>query len=134
MNFFLGMWMALLLISTVSMTEGSVLGEIQRGTAAWLAALPITRPSIIISKFVGSMVGNGAAATMETLATEPWVTDVRPVRDGEWEIYSKDQSVAEQRVLRSLVNSNGSRVVSLRPMQRSLEDLYVDLVGVNDDD
>lgn len=81
-----------------------------------------------------SMVGNGADETMETLATESWVTNVRPIRDGEWEIYSNDQSIAEQRVLRSLVTSNGSRVVSLRPMQRSLEDLYLDLVGANDDD
>jgi ABC-2 type transport system ATP-binding protein len=81
-----------------------------------------------------SMVGDGAAATMETLANEPWVTNVLPIRDGEWEIYSNDKSAAEQHVLQSLVTSNGSRVVSLRPMQRSLEDLYVDLVGVNDDD
>jgi ABC-2 type transport system ATP-binding protein len=81
-----------------------------------------------------SMAGTGAVATMETLAGEPWVTNVRPIRDGEWEVYSNDQSAAERHALRSLVNSNGSRVVSLRPMQRSLEELYVELVGVNDDD
>lgn len=69
MNFFLALWMALLLISTVSMTEGSVLGEIQRGTAAWLAALPITRPSIIISKFAGSMVGLAAVVGGTGLGT-----------------------------------------------------------------
>jgi ABC-type transport system involved in multi-copper enzyme maturation permease subunit len=67
--------MALLLISTVSMTEGSVLGEIQRGTAAWLAALPITRPSIIISKFAGSMVGLAAVVGGTGLALYPVLAD-----------------------------------------------------------
>lgn len=75
MYFFLGLWMALLLISTVSMSEGSVLGEIQRGTAAWLAALPITRPSIILSKFVGSMVGLAAVVGITGLAVYPVLAD-----------------------------------------------------------
>lgn len=75
MNFFLAFWMALLLISTVAMTEGSVLGEIQRGTAAWLAALPITRPSIIVSKFIGSMVGLAAVVGGTGLAVFPILAD-----------------------------------------------------------
>jgi ABC-type transport system involved in multi-copper enzyme maturation permease subunit len=105
MNFYLGMWMALLLISTVSMTEGSVLGEIQRGTAAWLAALPITRPSIIISKFVGSMVGLAAVVGGTGLALYPVLADAegRQITDfsahhvlevaggpiGQWGVYAQ---------------------------------------------
>ena len=74
-NFFLVMWIALLLISTVAMTEGSVLGEIDRGTAAWLAALPISRPSIILSKFFGAMVGLAAVVGVAGLAVYPILVD-----------------------------------------------------------
>jgi hypothetical protein len=53
---------------------------------------------------------------------------------GEWEIESTDRQVAEKNLLRVVAGTDSVRVVSLRPMQRSLEDLYVDLVGGIDDD
>ncbi|NHZ71452.1 MAG: hypothetical protein GWP18_07405 [Proteobacteria bacterium] len=81
-----------------------------------------------------SMVGAGAATTIASLAHEPWIKGIETIQDGEWEIYSNDQRAAEERLLRTLVNTNGSSVVSLRPVQRSLEDLYVELVGAGDDD
>lgn len=54
---FIGLWIALLLISVVSLTEGSVLGEIDRGTASWLVGMPIGRPSLIVSKFLAGATG-----------------------------------------------------------------------------
>ncbi|NHZ71451.1 MAG: hypothetical protein GWP18_07400 [Proteobacteria bacterium] len=74
-NFFLGLWTAFLLISTVSMTEGAVLGEIHRGTAAWLAALPIARPSVILAKFVGAMAGLAGVVGITGLAVYPILVD-----------------------------------------------------------
>jgi ABC-type transport system involved in multi-copper enzyme maturation permease subunit len=47
----------MLLLSTVSLTEGSMLGEIERGTASWLVGLPIGRPSVVIGKFLGAAAG-----------------------------------------------------------------------------
>ncbi len=54
---FIGLWIAVLLLSVVSLTEGSVLGEIERGTASWLVGMPISRPSLIVSKFLGGATG-----------------------------------------------------------------------------
>jgi len=55
--FFLGVWSAVLLMSAVSLSEGSVLGEINRGTAGWLVAMPIRRASVIVAKFTAAAVG-----------------------------------------------------------------------------
>jgi ABC-type transport system involved in multi-copper enzyme maturation permease subunit len=53
---FLGAWSAILLISAASLSEGAVLGEINRGTAGWLVAMPIRRVSVIVAKFVAAAV------------------------------------------------------------------------------
>ncbi len=53
---FLGVWSAILLISAASLSEGAVLGEINRGTAGWLVAMPIRRASVIVAKFVAAAV------------------------------------------------------------------------------
>lgn len=54
---FLSVWSAVLLISAVSLSEGAVLGEINRGTAGWLVAMPIRRASVIMAKFTAAAVG-----------------------------------------------------------------------------
>ena len=54
---FYGLWLAVLALSVVSLTEGLVLGEIESGTAAWLAAMPITRPAIILGKYLAAVAG-----------------------------------------------------------------------------
>jgi len=51
---FLTTWSAILLISAASLSEGAVLGEINRGTAGWLVAMPIRRASVIVAKFVAA--------------------------------------------------------------------------------
>jgi len=54
---FLAVWSTILLISAVSLSEGAVLGEITRGTAGWLAAMPIRRASVIVAKFTAAAIG-----------------------------------------------------------------------------
>ena len=68
---FCGMWIALLFISVVSLTEGAVLGEIEGGTAAWLAAMPIARPAILVAKFVAAVAGIAAVVFTVGLASYP---------------------------------------------------------------
>lgn len=59
--FSLGLWLAVILIGTISLMEGTVLGDIERGTASWLVGLPIGRPAVISAKFVASLLGLSAA-------------------------------------------------------------------------
>lgn len=54
---FLSVWSAVLLMSAVSLSEGTVLGEINRGTAGWLVAMPIRRASVIVAKFAAAAAG-----------------------------------------------------------------------------
>jgi len=68
---FFGLWIAILLLSVVSLTEGSVLGEIERGTASWLVAMPIGRPAVILAKFFAASAGITAAVFVTGTALYP---------------------------------------------------------------
>jgi ABC-type transport system involved in multi-copper enzyme maturation permease subunit len=68
---FLVFWIAMLLLSAVSLTEGSVLGEIERGTASWLVGLPIGRPAVIIAKFLAASAGITATVFVTGTAVYP---------------------------------------------------------------
>ena len=59
--FSLGLWMAVILIGTISLMEGTVLGDIERGTASWLVGLPVGRPAVVAAKYVASAFGLSAA-------------------------------------------------------------------------
>ncbi|MEA3510673.1 MAG: ABC transporter permease subunit [Actinomycetota bacterium] len=73
---FLGFWIAMLLISVVSLTEGSVLGEIERGTASWLVGLPIGRPTVIVAKFLAASSGVAVTVFVTGTALYPVLLDV----------------------------------------------------------
>jgi ABC-type transport system involved in multi-copper enzyme maturation permease subunit len=49
---FLWLWIGVLMLATVAMTQSVVAGEISQGTAAWVVAKPVARPAFILSKFV----------------------------------------------------------------------------------
>jgi hypothetical protein len=68
---FFGLWLAVMLVAVVSLTEGAVLGEIEGGTAAWLAALPIARPAVIVAKFIAAACGIVAVVFTVGLAAYP---------------------------------------------------------------
>jgi ABC-type transport system involved in multi-copper enzyme maturation permease subunit len=72
---FLGFWLAMLLLSVVSLTEGSVLGEIERGTASWLVGLPIGRPAVILAKFLAASSGIAATVFVTGTALYPVLLD-----------------------------------------------------------
>ena len=73
---FLGLWIAMLLLSVVSLTEGSVLGEIERGTASWLVAMPIGRPAVILAKFLAASVGITVAVSLTGTALYPVLLNI----------------------------------------------------------
>ncbi len=54
---FIALWIAVMLLSAVSLTEGSVLGEIERGTASWLVGMPNGRPAVVVSKLLAAATG-----------------------------------------------------------------------------
>lgn len=57
----MALWLIVTLISTISLSEGTVLGDIDRGTISWLVAMPIGRPAIITAKAAAAACGVGAA-------------------------------------------------------------------------
>ncbi|MEA2022775.1 MAG: hypothetical protein U9N79_00640 [Actinomycetota bacterium] len=90
MIWFLVFWIAILLMSTVSLTEGAVLGEIERGTASWLVAMPIARPAFIVGKFVAVGLGLAVVVFATGLAVYPVLADAaqRGIIDfSAWEVF-----------------------------------------------
>ena len=92
-----------------------------------------------------SFLGGGAAtyrvrfdgdgeATIDSLAREPWISMTRLIEPGVWEIGIANREAAEHDLLRTLHGFDGTRVTELRPQQRDLEDIYLDLVGAGDDE
>lgn len=75
MIWFLVFWIAMLLVSTVALTEGAVLGEIERGTASWLVAMPIARPAVILAKFAAAAVGLAVTVFVTGGAVYPVLAD-----------------------------------------------------------
>ncbi len=75
--------------------------------------------------------GDGAAV-IDRLGHEPWVEATRPTGVNRWEVETSDRTAAERHLLRSLAGGNGTRVTELRPLQRNLEDIYLDLVEVDE--
>ncbi|MEA3510674.1 MAG: ABC transporter ATP-binding protein, partial [Actinomycetota bacterium] len=76
--------------------------------------------------------GDGAGAAGR-LDSEPWVGATRMIGSGAWEIEVTDRGAAERHLLRMLHGHDGTRVTELRPEQRDLEDIYLDLVEAGDD-
>jgi len=72
---FVVLWIAMLLLSVVSLTEGSVLGEIERGTASWLVGMPIARPAVVVAKFLAAATGVTAAVFAAGAPLYPLLVD-----------------------------------------------------------
>ncbi len=69
---------------------------------------------------------------IDRLGNEPWVKATRPTGSGTWEVETRDHVSAERGLLRALTDGNGTRVTELRPLQRNLEDIYLDLVEADE--
>lgn len=81
-----------------------------------------------------TLAGGNGDGVLRSLEREPWVDAVTPLGGREWRIETPDRTIAENRLMRVLVARDEVRVVSLRPAYRSLEDLYMELVGGLDGD
>ncbi|MDH5372784.1 MAG: ABC transporter ATP-binding protein [Acidimicrobiia bacterium] len=57
-----------------------------------------------------------------------WVEDVVEVGSGAWNVAASDPAAAERELLRVLHQRFGRRVTDLRPLVRSLEDIYLGMV------
>jgi ABC-2 type transport system ATP-binding protein len=93
-----------------------------------------------IEQFLGSgaryrvvIEGTGASAPL-SLQNLPWVTAVTGSGDGVWDVAVSDQETAERELLRVLARDHGAAIKELRPVVRSLEDIYVGAVEAGDDD
>jgi ABC-2 type transport system ATP-binding protein len=65
------------------------------------------------------------------LRAEPWVEAISQPESSRWEVSVSDQEAAEHSLLRVLVRDHGLQVSDFRPARRSLEDIYLELVGAN---
>ncbi len=81
-----------------------------------------------------TLEGGNGDGVLRDLAQEPWVDAVTSMGGQEWRIETPDRAIAENRLMPFLVANEDARVVALRPAYRSLEDLYMELVGDADDD
>ena len=73
------------------------------------------------------IAGDGSGA-MESLAADPWVASTAPLDDGAWRVACSDRGAAEAGLARRLVDL-GATVTEIRPGQRSLEDIYLEITG-----
>jgi len=73
-----------------------------------------------------------ATAAFDQLATEHWVDTVERRGPRSWEVAVTDRAAAEHTLLRLLVGEHGVPVTDFRPARRSLEDIYLELVGNGD--
>ena len=71
--------------------------------------------------------GDGDVA-IKALETEPWIASIRSLSPSAWSVEATDQREAERRLARCLATSGGT-VTEIRPEQRSLEDIYLEIVG-----
>lgn len=63
-----------------------------------------------------------------------WVDDVVEMGSGAWNVVASDPGAAEHELLRALHEQFGRRVTELRPLVRSLEDIYLRLVEADSGD
>ncbi len=75
--------------------------------------------------------GTGGSAP-QALQGLPWVTGVEGVGDGTWEVSVSNQETAERELMPVLARDHGAAIRELRPLVRSLEDIYVGAVGAGE--
>lgn len=77
--------------------------------------------------------GRSTEASLEFLNDRPWVETVNPVGAGKWDVVATDPDAAEQELFSLVVQRADLDLVELRPLVRSLEDIYLDVVEVGND-
>ncbi len=78
--------------------------------------------------------GDTGGAGLAPLRALPWVRELTHLGNGGWEVAVTDQSAAERELLRTVHRLSGAVVRELRPLMRSLEEVYLGVLeGRNDD-
>ncbi len=63
------------------------------------------------------------------LSAQPWISTVEQAAPNRWEVTASDRAAAEHSLLRLLVGEHDVPVIDFRPARRSLENIYLELVG-----
>lgn len=71
-------------------------------------------------------LGRDGESVINSLAAEPWVATTTPLGDGVWRVAVTDRSTAEKQLTPHLL-AQGAVVTEIRPEQRSLEDMYLEI-------
>jgi ABC-2 type transport system ATP-binding protein len=94
-----------------------------------------TETFLVGRRSVHSVVARGTCdRAFAHLETQPWVRSIDTHQPGRWEVTVSDRTEAEHSLLRLLVGEHAVQVTDFRPVRRSLEDIYLELVGGNDGD
>jgi ABC-2 type transport system ATP-binding protein len=100
---------------------------LDRGT---IVAQGPTESFLLGDTSIYSVTAAGAAnSAFDHLSAQPWISAVDLREPGRWEITTTDRAVAEHSLLRVLVGEHHVPVTDFRPARRSLEDIYLELVG-----
>jgi len=76
------------------------------------------------------VIAGADGSVPKSLQNLSWVTDVTGGDGGAWDVVVSDQESAERHLLRVLAREHGAAIRELRPVVRSLEDIYVGAVEV----
>ncbi len=71
-------------------------------------------------------LGRDGESVINSLAAEPWVATTTPLGDSVWRVAVTDRSTAEKQLTPHLL-AQGAVVTEIRPEQRSLEDMYLEI-------
>jgi ABC-2 type transport system ATP-binding protein len=74
---------------------------------------------------------SGGQAVIDSLGAEPWVVTTGPVSDGVWRVASTDRVAAEAELAPKLL-AQGAVVAEIRPEQRSLEEIYLEITEASE--
>ena len=71
-------------------------------------------------------LGGNGESVINSLAAEPWVTTTTRLGDGYWRVAATDRSTVEKQLTPHLL-AQGAVVTEIRPEQRSLEEIYLEI-------
>ena len=71
-------------------------------------------------------LGGNGESVINSLAAEPWVATTTRLGDGYWRVAATDRSTVEKQLTPHLL-AQGAVVTEIRPEQRSLEEIYLEI-------
>jgi len=78
-------------------------------------------------------LGGDGESVINSLSAEPWVATTTPLGDGCWRVAATDRSTVEKQLAPHLL-AQGAVVTEIRPEQRSLEEIYLEITERSEQD